>query len=184
MGIVRSFFNKFGLFMSNENELVDDTYNENDLVFEVYDVNDTDFNKFVKKYGKNIVKMESKCFNKNVKELSIPNGYYVIAKLNDELVASLIIYFEGFRKQVPWIWNMCRNSELEYCGKGIGKKLMKYTLKYIQDTLIEYTHVHLYASQNPVSRTEYYKSLGFIETPNYDDDGDLEMIYNLYPQKK
>ena len=146
---------------------------QEEIQFFIYNLNDGDQYAEIKKHEREIGNMMHQCFgNSNFSIRQLNNALLVIGKLKDKIVSALIIEL----RDTAWLWSICRDKN--FSNLGFGKKMIEFTLDYIHKIYPQYKKVYLYASQEFKSRTNFYKSLGFIETGKI-DDGDPEMVYNF-----
>jgi len=162
------------------------------LQYEFYNLNnDDDFNQIKTKYEKDIQNMMNGCFGKAERSIKKDNGFWILTKIEDKLVAGLLVDYariivtsldKSVTKNVTglWIWNVCRDTSPQYKEYGIGKATIKKALQYIKQKMPNFDIIYLLASQTPISRTKFYESIGFQKTNYYDTHyNDPLMIYFL-----
>ena len=150
------------------------------IEYTIYDMNvQTEYAILKSNYENPINNMMIGCFGGGPYQITQGkhnNGFWILAKLENELVAVIMV---NFRKNGPWIWNVCRNTLPKYNGYGIGESLIKYALNHLQNKYSKHKKIYLYASQIPVSRTKFYESLGFVLTSKFASDGITpRMVFN------
>ena len=147
------------------------------IIFEIYNLtNLTEYTYLKNNYEKKINDLMIGCFGNGKYPIYMNNGFWILAKLDNELVAVVMIQF---KKSAPWIWNVCRNIKDIYKSYGIGKHIVLYALNYLELYYPIYKKIYLYASQKPVSRTKFYQDMGFKLTGKISTDGITpEMVFN------
>ena len=146
---------------------------KNQLTYEIYNTNDYSEYIKIKKNEEIISDILKGCFSSK-QSIHQSHGTWFITKLDNVIVGCLLVIFEVFN---PWIWNVCRNVKPQYNGYAIGENLMKYTLDYLKINYPQYKEIYLWAAQKPVSRTNFYKSIGFKEMNIKDSYGNPKMVY-------
>lgn len=127
--------------------------------------------KILENYEHELLNMLHGCFNANGSLMIGSNGYWIISFLDGIIVAALYIQ----QGAIPFVWNVCRNTEKKYSGFGFGEELIKYMFSYIKNNYPLIKQIKLYASQTPTPRDKFYEHLGFVRTGNY-NHGDPEMV--------